>query len=663
MTNASQALVLKFSTDLAGAQDNIAKFAAKAYLDFEKISTAAKNAKTILDAVGKGAELAADKIAKVPANIAIGTVLATSLVAGVIALHGFIEAVEAAEAALDKLNKIGAGAASAGVGTAFFQGWVNSAKELNHETSDMVAMLEKFREASTQSIQDAGKAGDKHTGSSGEDRIKQNMLAGNLGADALSNFNGAATEEARARVVLALLDQMKEKGAQLAAFDLAKHFFGDKFETDLRNGVDMIGQMRAKLDGVQAAGGERIIPDKEIQNAKQMQAELNDISNRLATVMAPFSDHIAATHQEDLVTLIALKEDWVSIVEEAGKLLKFTDDIGASLRSWANSIGNAQIFKDINSFLDKMGLMDHSLLGPALTPPGDQAPAITVHGDKSKRLPSLDAPKAAPAAATSKADEVDTYIKSLEKLNATEQAEAQTLGLGNKAKQEAVDLAKALEAAATRGTALTQKEKDQVKALADSYIDAKDKIDAFAKAEENAKATGEFFGQTLESAIEKLSQGGGNLKSVLLDVVKALEQAALKAALLGQGPLASLFGTAASGTGTAAIGGIFGQLVNAFPKFAAGGDLAPGHFGIAGEAGPELIQGPAAITPFKAINTALASGGSHAGAINVNHTSHIDARGAQIGVADQIQSAMQKNNQYLVRNLPAILQNSHSRFS
>jgi phage-related minor tail protein len=53
MASPSQTLVLKFNTDLAAAQDNIAKFAAKAYLDFEKISSAAKNAKTVLDFVGK----------------------------------------------------------------------------------------------------------------------------------------------------------------------------------------------------------------------------------------------------------------------------------------------------------------------------------------------------------------------------------------------------------------------------------------------------------------------------------------------------------------------------------------------------------------------------------------------------------------------------------
>ena len=96
-------------------------------------------------------------------------------------------------------------------------------------------------------------------------------------------------------------------------------------------------------------------------------------------------------------------------------------------------------------------------------------------------------------------------------------------------------------------------------------------------------------------------------KSVLLDIVKALEQAALKAIILGEGPLANLFGTApaAGATGTGAIGGIFGQLLNAgggglgglfgglfSGKFAEGGAIPSGRFGLVGEAGAGAHQWP-----------------------------------------------------------------------
>lgn len=593
MASGSQGLVLRFNTDLGAAQRNISKFVETAAGDLRKISGAAMKTKTALEFLGNHSK-----------EIAIGASIAASAIAAVAAFELFSAAVYNAREALDGLNKIGTQARAAGVGTTFFQSWTQQAKELNHETSDMVAMLEHARKAMTDTIGENGE-GPKNTT---RDRIRQNILAGNLSDEALTSFNAADTQEARFRVILGLIDQLKEKSTQLAAFDLGKVAFGATFESDLRNGVDAVGKMRAALDGLQSAGGARIVPKEEIENAQRMQAELDAINDKLAKGMKPIVDDIARIQQGSLESLIQAKGLWADLVVEAGRYY-------------------SEIKDHIQELGEGFGLLSQKQLPRPQGHPGeDQAPAITVHGDKSKPLPSL-TPKT-PAAVTP-TDQVDTYIKSLQKLTAAEEAEAQTLGLGNKAKQEAVDLAKAQQAAAERGTPLTAKETEQVKQLADSYVAAKDKIEAYNKAQEQAKATGEFFGQTLEGAIEKLALDGGKLKDVLLDVVKALEQAALKAILLGEGPLANLLGgAAASGaTGTAAIGGILGQLINAFPHFAEGGDLPAGQFGIAGENGPEIIQGPATVTPYKHINAALNSGGARAGGHAIAMT--IDVRGAQ----------------------------------
>lgn len=165
-------------------------------------------------------------------------------------------------------------------------------------------MLEHARGAARETIGETGGTATSHIA----DRIKQNVLAGDLGPQALSQFNAADTEEARFRVQLNLLDELQRKGELLAKFDPAKTFFGASFETQLRNGVDMIGRMRAALDGLQSAGGERIIPEKEIQNAQRMQKELDEINNTIAKVMRPILENIAAIHQEDLATLISMKE-------------------------------------------------------------------------------------------------------------------------------------------------------------------------------------------------------------------------------------------------------------------------------------------------------------------------------------------------------------------
>lgn len=56
------------------------------------------------------------------------------------------------------------------------------------------------------------------------------------------------------------------------------------------------------------------------------------------------------------------------------------------------------------------------------------------------------------------------------------------------------------------------------------------------------------------NAFERMAFGGERLKDVMADVAKTLASAALQAAVLGQGPLASLFGTAGGGI----FGGLFG---------------------------------------------------------------------------------------------------------
>ncbi|MGH6846451.1 MAG: hypothetical protein ACREC0_03115 [Methylocella sp.] len=472
-------------------------------------------------------------------------------------------------------------------------------------------MLEKAREASTETIGENG----QRSSSPIEIRIRRNILAGNLGGDALSSFNAAGTQEARFRVVLGLIDELIKKSDRLAAFDLAKTFFGDKFEAQLRNGVDMNGKMRASLDGLEAAGGARTIPESEIRNAQDLDKRLQDIEDRIAVGMKLITEAVVAVQQDMLTGLIRIKGVWLDIIGVAGKLV----DLAASV---------AQEMRNIRAEIkDALGLPVELPVSRQEGHPGEEGtpPALTVRGDRSRSLPSL-TPKAVKRGSTP-TDEVENYIKSLQKLAAAEAAEAATLGLGNKAKQEAVDLARALEAARTRGTPLTAKETEQVKQLADAYIAAKEKIEEYAKEQETAKATAEFFGQTLEGTIEKLATGGESLRSALKEIVKLLEQAAIRALILGEGTLASLFGTAGSGAaGIGGLGGIFGQLLHGF-GFAEGGDLASGQFGIVGERGPELIQGPAAITPFKQINAALNSGGGFRGGHAIAMT--IDARGAQ----------------------------------
>ncbi|MBN8997834.1 MAG: hypothetical protein J0H54_00175, partial [Rhizobiales bacterium] len=82
----------------------------------------------------------------------------------------------------------------------------------------------------------------------------------------------------------------------------------------------------------------------------------------------------------------------------------------------------------------------------------------------------------------------------------------------------------------------------------------------------------QFFGDQLYSAIDGLLIQGDSLNDVFANLAKTIAEAALQAALLGQGPLAGLLG---GGSGGGGAGGIIGAILSAV----AGGGLAVGGTG------------------------------------------------------------------------------------
>lgn len=146
----------------------------------------------------------------------------------------------------------------------------------------------------------------------------------------------------------------------------------------------------------------------------------------------------------------------------------------------------------------------------------------------------------------------------------------------------------------------------------------------------------QFFGQIGGGAFSDLISGAEDFAGVMRRVGLSIADAALQAAIFGQGPLASLFGVQASG------GSAFGGLLGLFDGFFAdGGAIGPGRWGIAGEAGPEIVTGPAKVwTPEQ---VAAVSGGRAGGGGSVHAPVYnVDARGAQQGVAEQIVAAIEE---------------------
>lgn len=127
---------------------------------------------------------------------------------------------------------------------------------------------------------------------------------------------------------------------------------------------------------------------------------------------------------------------------------------------------------------------------------------------------------------------------------------------------------------------------------ADTYSRAVAKIDEEYR---NASEAGKFFNdisEDLKNGILDAIIEGDNLADTFENLAKSIARAALEAALFGSGPFAAGGGKGGGGL----LGGLFGGLFGGF--FANGGTLGAGKWGIAGEAGPEIIHGPANITPM-----------------------------------------------------------------
>lgn len=184
-------------------------------------------------------------------------------------------------------------------------------------------------------------------------------------------------------------------------------------------------------------------------------------------------------------------------------------------------------------------------------------------------------------------------------------------------------------AAAARSTTKTF---DDLKVSADSIWDeATPDMLAFTEAMRVAKDDAESFAEDLKSIKEdfkgaftgffaSIAQGTNVIKSLRSELANLGDQL-LRLAMNKSFDL--LFGRP-DGTGSA---GILQSLIPTFaslPAFATGGTLGAGKWGIAGEAGPELIQGPATITPM----------GGGGGNVTVNNYGNVDVETRRGGNGD-----------------------------
>lgn len=423
-----------------------------------------------------------------------------------------------------------------------------------------------------------------------EAESKGGMLAGILAA------NGIALRDAQGnmRPLMALLrdyaDLIQRAGSEQEKLSLANEAFGrsgSSLVLALRNGADGVDALRREVD---RAGG--VLEDHLLRRAEELDDQFArmwrtfEISGKSAILSVAsryelFGDRVAGLADgiaQDLAALADLAANpslrgvevlagvpWTTIGRSDDAVAKDRASLGLTRQLLAGQTNRGMFYRDDIGFR---------------TP---EPAEVTVH-------PTVLPRRQTGAGGTSAAGQRDNgYDKLLDQLR----EERELIGLNGAEQRKLTLLRRAgVDAASEQGQAIA--------ALIDQ-------IDRETEAQRQANDVVSLFGGIADSEIGRFVDALGLADDATGRLIASLAEAGLKAALLGQGPLASLFGTSGGGllqsvmgSVVSAFGGGAGTLSRAFAgMYAEGGTLGAGQWGIAGEEGPEPVVGPAQIISSK----------------------------------------------------------------
>ena len=589
------ALLLKFGTDFGDTSSKLSELAGNVTRNMAIVGAAAAAAsRTLREELTSGAASATKSLLTYTATWenakAVATVAGEAMKVG-FALHhpvlavgmqllgnykyalgavaaGALTAVEAVKWMGDqvqRVNDIIAGAEKAGVSGTFFQVWTEQAVKARLSVEEMERALQHASQALKPTYSVDG---------------QQNINGMLRYSDQLQNGRGFATESYQAfRDANGDMDKLQTAGALLVqdfqraavalddaslkaqAGQIATELWGDagtKIAAALAEGKISIADA-AK----QARDMGTVYSEDLLKATADVNQQLAEAKNRLSNELHPAMEGLVRISN-------AVLSAWTQIVSklaEGAHWFNNLDWAGAGEQAGFGPLSDLKLalsdrgkvgagFKDTLPGWTPRGADNGFTARPANVPLPPTRPSLTTLESTSPHVASSGGKEAAEAKSA-----VDQYIESLEKANAVAKAELETIGKSNIEKAKSVDLARAEEAAKRDGATLTDAERAKILALADAEGRLKDQTEQTNKAIAERKAMGDYFGNMGESAVEKLIVDHKGLRDILSDIVKELERAAIKWALLGNG-----FG----GSGG---GGLFGSLLGG-SKGSSGGGLS-----------------------------------------------------------------------------------------
>ncbi len=370
--------------------------------------------------------------------------------------------------------------------------------------------------------------------------------------------------------------------------------------------LDTASQIRIADEIFGGTGGEQFVRflDKGQKSIQDMRSEAHDLGIVMDEGMVDKAEE-AAKKFDKLATVIEgrLKGAIVSVVE------KF-DEWAASVKefiSWLDGtkFGQAQKWLMDNTAIGQ-GMKAGALLNQAVTGVGPYTmptPATDTsalkrafeQGRKSGEVPTSDdwLSRADEAAARKKADtdpgakpkkesskttpgqRFEASIDNLREEIRWLELEQAALGKSTFEAEKLRATQKLLDEARRAGVAISPEIQAQINAEAEAYAQAAVKLDEAHQQMQALDESRDYFNDEMASGISDLITGARSLDDVLQGVTKSLIEAGIQAALLGEGPLASIMGgqglLGGGGKSGSGGGGLLGQLIGGISGAVSGG--------------------------------------------------------------------------------------------
>jgi hypothetical protein len=282
-------------------------------------------------------------------------------------------------------------------------------------------------------------------------------------------------------------------------------------------------------------------------------------------------------------------------------------------------------------------------------------PPGTRIGTESQNIPQPPPPSkpiplgSAASAGTDRLDALEREQRRATERTAQMELEGKLIGQNVETRTRELEILRLTQMAEREKIPLTEAVRMKIDEQAEAYGRAAGKLDELMRKNQQSVQLQTFAGTMLVDTIMQATEAGAKFSDIMAGIAKQLARAALQALILGQGPLAGLFGTAPSAAGQ--TGGLIGSLVKALPKYQTGG-VIPGSGPV-----PIMAHGGEVVVP-KAVAQSMAAAPAGGGGSVI----HIDARGAQAGVAEQIVAALKVYDAQQGRNLPGRMRTADMRF-